>query len=698
MSDRTLMRLGRLLAASAVVVALISMGILAVVQKDFLIAVFVIQNGIIAVGFGSLAWVAFRTQQRNGEVWALAWAAFFGAVFAAGVAIVVLWGEASFPEFSVDFLGTLTPSELPLGVAVAVQTVAWAYIPAFLLVLTLGLLLFPDGRPPSPRWRWVGWYSVVTIALAVAPWIWLSRPSSTVPLSSTPAGTAGQLTGVFLALALLAAVLSVAALAVRYRQSSGVTRRQIRWIALGGSLLVATLIVSSVVDGVTGESGTVSNSLILVGEAVLILSFWIAITKYRLYDIDLVISKTVTYGALAIFITAVYVAVVVGVGTLIGQGDEPNLALAIGATALVALLFEPIRSRLQRWANRLVYGERSTPYAVLSGLTARLSEADPNEQSLVRLVELLASGTGAEEAVVWLRVGDQLRPEATNSSVTPASVPIDGSALPKLPGDAAEPIEHGSELLGALSIHKSKADPVTPADQRLLEDVAAGAGLLLRNIRLNAELAARATELRSSRRRLVAAQDAERRRLERNLHDGAQQQVVALKVKLGLARTLAEREDVPQVAEAVGDLAGDAQRAVDGMRSAARGIYPPLLEAEGVRVALVAAGRDASVTVDVEADGFARYPPEIEGTIYFCVLESLRSMRNTGTAQVTLADDGEFVEFSVRGASAGSSSGHGLTAVGDRVEALGGTLKVEPVPGVGTVVTGRLPATALERL
>jgi len=698
MSDRTLMRLGRLLAASAVVVALISMGILAVVQKDFLIAVFVIQNGIIAVGFGSLAWVAFRTQQRNGEVWALAWAAFFGAVFAAGVAIVVLWGEASFPEFSVDFLGTLTPSELPLGVAVAVQTVAWAYIPAFLLVLTLGLLLFPDGRPPSPRWRWVGWYSVVTIALAVAPWIWLSRPSSTVPLSSTPAGTAGQLTGVFLALALLAAVLSVAALAVRYRQSSGVTRRQIRWIALGGSLLVATLIVSSVVDGVTGESGTVSNSLILVGEAVLILSFWIAITKYRLYDIDLVISKTVTYGALAIFITAVYVAVVVGVGTLIGQGDEPNLALAIGATALVALLFEPIRSRVQRWANRLVYGERSTPYAVLSGLTARLSEADSNEQALVRLVELLASGTGAEEAVVWLRVGDQLRPEAATSSEAPEAIPNHNGTLPELPGEAAEPILHAGELLGVLSISKSKADPVTPSDQRLLEDVAAGAGLLLRNIQLNAELADRAEELRFSRRRLVAAQDLERRRLERNLHDGAQQQVVAIKVKLGLARTVAQREEVGEVADAVGELSADTQRAVDGMRAAARGIYPPLLEAEGVRAALVAAGRETAVPINIESDGFGRYPPEIEATIYFCVLEALGAMGGPETTRVSLGDNGEMVTFSVQNASAGPSSGHGLTAVADRVEALGGTLKVEPVPGGGTVVTGRLPATALERL
>jgi signal transduction histidine kinase len=267
-----------------------------------------------------------------------------------------------------------------------------------------------------------------------------------------------------------------------------------------------------------------------------------------------------------------------------------------------------------------------------------------------------------------------------------------------LPGDAAEPILHSEELLGALSISKAKADPVTPADRQLLQDVAAGAGLLLRNIQLNADLADRAEELRSSRRRLIAAQDSERRRLERNLHDGAQQQVVALKVKLGLAKTLAEREDVPEVADSVADLAEDTQRAVDGMRAAARGIYPPLLEAEGLRAALIAAAREASIGVDIEADGIGRYPPEIEATIYFCVLEALGSMGGPETTRVSLGDNGEMVTFSVQNAFVGSSSGHGLTAVADRVEALGGTLKVEPVPGGGTVVTGRLPATALERL
>ena len=616
--DRTRIRLGRILAGTTVGAAIIGMAILAALGHwDIYVEVFVVHNGLLAVGFGSLVWVTITTQARNRAVWALAWGAFFGALFTAGFAVFALIVPAAILELPIEELSALSPSDLSLAAAIALQPVAWAWIPSFLLVLTLGLLWFPDGRPPSSRWRWVGWYCVATITVAAAALAWLGRPSSTLPIDVPveSSGTVGLIAAAAISLGMVGVVLSVAALVVRYRRSSGVTRRQIRWIAWGGTFFAAILVMTQIAEGPTGSGNSISGYLGLVGESVLIVSFAVAITKYRLYDIDVVISRTVTYGALALFITAVYVAIVVGVGALFGQGDEPNLALAIAATAVVALLFEPIRSRVQRWANRLVYGERSTPYAVLSELTARLSEADSNEQALARLAELLASGIGAEEAVVWLRVGDQLRPEAATSGAVPVAVPIEGAGLPELPGDATEPVEHGGELLGALSIRKNKADPITPADQRLLEDVAAGAGLLLRNIRLNAELAARAEELRSSRRRLIAAQDSERRRLERNLHDGAQQQVVALKVKLGLAKTLAQREGVPQVAAAVSDLTDDSQRAVDGMRAAARGIYPPLLEAEGVRAALVAAGREAAIPIEIAADGFGRYPPEIEATV-----------------------------------------------------------------------------------
>jgi signal transduction histidine kinase len=261
--------------------------------------------------------------------------------------------------------------------------------------------------------------------------------------------------------------------------------------------------------------------------------------------------------------------------------------------------------------------------------------------------------------------------------------------------DAVEAITHGGELLGALSIVKDRADPVSPGDRQLLVDVAAGAGLLLRNIRLNAELADRADELRVSRRRLVAAQDAERRRLERNLHDGAQQQVVALKVKLGLARTLAERENLAEIAEAVGDLASDTQRAVDGMRTVARGIYPPLLEAEGLGAALQAVGRDAPYPVVVDADGLGRYPAEVEATIYFSVLEAITqsSPPSGGAGRVRVVDDAGVLGFTVEGVAMAETPGAALSSVTDRIDALGGVLDYDPA---ANTITGHLPTTAME--
>ena len=694
MNDQTRSLVGRSLAGVAVIGAAASVAVLLLIGKwTFLVEEFGLHNVVAAIGLGLIAWVAFGTQARNGAVWALAWSAFFGMLQAAGVASVALFERAD-PTL---FAPTSSPSEWPLGAAIANQTVSWTWIPSVFILLTIWLLLFPDGKPLSPRWRWVGWFSAALITVSAVSFAWATRPSSTENFASETEGNVeGLIAFGLLALLLLipTSLLSASSLVLRYRRSSGMARQQIRWIAWGGSVLavsMAWLIPAGVVSG-----GGLSGLIALAGEVLLIIAIAIAMTRYRLYDIDVVISRTVTYGALALFITAVYVAIVVGVGSLVGQGDEPNLALAIVATAAVALLFEPIRRRLQAWANRLVYGDRATPYSVLSEMSVRFSDAGPSEDRLKRLAQLITSGTGADEAVVWLRVGDRLRPEAFTSSDTPRSVNLDSGLLPELPGDAASAIEHAGELLGALSIGKSKAEPVTPADQQLLHDVAAGAGLLLRNIQLNAELTDRAEELRFSRRRLVAAQDLERRKLERNLHDGAQQQVVALKVKLGLAKTMAEREGVEPVADAVGDLADDTQRAVDGMRAAARGIYPPLLEAEGVRAALVAAGRDASRPVEVEDDGFGRYPPEIEATIYFSVLEAIGPVGGPEVAHVNLGDTGEMVSFSVHSAPVEPASVHGLTAVVDRVEALGGTLDVETFPDGDRRIVGRLPVTAMD--
>jgi len=364
----------------------------------------------------------------------------------------------------------------------------------------------------------------------------------------------------------------------------------------------------------------------------------------------------------------------------------------------VAIAFEPLRSRVQRGANRLVFGKRATPYEVLSKTTTRLADSGSPEETLAQVARLVVDGTGAAEAVLWLKIGDHMQP---HSAAPPealgelAGFPVVDHQLPDIPGEASVPVRHRDELLGALSITKPRGQSVTSADERVLADVAAGSGLLLRNIGLNAELAERAEQLRVSRRRLVAAHDAERHRLERDLHDGAQQQVVALKVKLGIARTLAEREGAIKVAEIVSGLASTTQEAVDAMRAVAHGIYPPLLETEGLETALAAVKRTVPVPVELVVTGLDRHERSVEESVYFAVLGTLSQAVDAGATVVTITLHGsaDTLTFSVDTDSAVGD----VVAVEDRIAALGGNLTVTSEP-TGTTIRGELatPAKPLE--
>lgn len=235
---------------------------------------------------------------------------------------------------------------------------------------------------------------------------------------------------------------------------------------------------------------------------------------------------------------------------------------------------------------------------------------------------------------------------------------------------------------------KDRGESITGADEKVMADVGAGVGALLRNVSLNAELAERAEQLKVSRRRLIAAQDAERHRLERDLHDGAQQQVVALKVKLGIARTLAEREGAEPVADLVASLAEATQEAVDGMRAVAHGIYPPLLEAEGLEAALGAVRRTIPVPVEIRADGVGRYERSAEESVYFCVIGIITEALDAGASglAVSLSGEDQRIRFVVR-ADAGVGD---LQSVEDRIDALGGILTVTR-RAEASEITGGIP-------
>jgi signal transduction histidine kinase len=418
----------------------------------------------------------------------------------------------------------------------------------------------------------------------------------------------------------------------------------------------------------------------------------VAVLRYRLYEIDVVIGKTVVFAVLAAFITIVYVALVIGVGTMVGNNRSTLLSAV--AAAVVAVAFQPARQRARRLANRVVYGKRATPYEVLSSFTDRAAETYATDDVLPRLVRVLAEGIGANEARVWLSVGNELRPVAAwpvNGAVSPIS--LDGTAaLPAFPEpERAFPVRHGGELLGAISVVTSPSDPLGPDRQRLVEDVAAQTALVLRNVRL-------IEELRDSRRRIVASQDERAKALERNIHDGAQQQLVALAVKQRLAESFVDR-DPAKTKAMLADIQVETREALETLRDLARGIYPPLLADKGLGVALASQSRKAAIPVEVEADGVGRYPQEVESALYFCCLEALQNVAKyarAARAYLRLSADDDTLRFEVRDDGAGFDQltvpfGSGLQGMADRLDAIRGSLHVRSAPGEGTTIIGIVP-------
>ena len=424
-----------------------------------------------------------------------------------------------------------------------------------------------------------------------------------------------------------------------------------------------------------------------------------------------VISKTIVYGSLAAFITTVYVAIVAGIGSLgssspSGSGSRPNLALSILATAVVAVAFQPVRERMQHLANRLVYGKRATPYEALSELAGQVGATYAVEDLLPRLARILADGTGAERADVWLKADQELRVEASWPPGTwpPGTgrsrrVAIKDGEEPTIDGtDRFTLVRHEGEVLGALSVSTRPGTSLTPAEDKLVSDLGAQAGLILRNVGLTEQLLVRLAELRASRLRIVAAQDDQRRRIERDIHDGAQQQLLSIAAKLELAESVAGQAEDRERA-LIAQLKEDTRGALETLRELARGIYPPLLADQGLTAAVGAQLRKAPMPVELDADGIGRYPEEIETAIYFCCVEALQNAvkhAKPSIVRVRLAGSAGEVSFAVQDDGPGfdresAPASSGLMHMSDRLAALGGSLEIDARPGSGTSVAGRIP-------
>ena len=402
--------------------------------------------------------------------------------------------------------------------------------------------------------------------------------------------------------------------------------------------------------------------------------------RFRLYDLDVVVRKTVVAGVLAVFVGVVYAAFVAAGSLLVGSNDT---TIAVVAAVVLAVAFQPVRIRARRFADRLVYGKRANPYEVLTEFSSRVGGAYATEDVVPRMAQILGEGAGAKVARVWLRVGRELRPSASwpSDATAQSNVAIDGDAVPTIHGAYAAAVRDRGELLGALSVEMPASDPMTPDKERLVADLASQAGLVLRNVAL-------VEELRESRRRLVAAQDHERRKLERNIHDGAQQQLVALAVKARLARQFVAR-DPAKTEEMLGQIEAETQTALDDLRDLARGIYPPLLADKGLGSALDAQARKAPFPVRVDADGVGRLPQDVEAAVYFSCLEALQNVAKYAAASeatITITRSPTLLTFAVTDDGRGfdptaMASGGGLEGLADRLAAIGGTFDLRTASG-----------------
>jgi signal transduction histidine kinase len=585
----------------------------------------------------------------------------------------------------------------PVVVAMGfLSSLGWL-VGTFSVVLFLPML-FPDGHLPSRRWLPFAWLCAVVLAFLGVSMLFgqdiLTGSSDDAVIANPffmPAVAGLEIPDAVFGLTLIGLLVgSVASLVVRFRRSSGVERQQIKWVALAVAFLASSFVLSTVASGI-GLNGDLIDSIVTgIAFITLPVAVAVAVLQYHLFDLDLVVKKALVAGALVLLVIAAYAAVV-GLLGVITSGNESS-GFVFTVALLLGLAFRPVTRFARRIADRVVYGRRATPYEVLTEFSERVGESYATEDVLGRMAQILGQATGAGSARVWLRLGAELRPAASwPTDPEPAVVAsVAHEVLPTIEGETVVEVRDRGELLGALSVAMPPSDPMNASKEGLVRDLASQAGLVLRNVRL-------VEELRASQRRLVTAQDQERRRLERNIHDGAQQQLVALSVKTRLARDLTPR-DPARAAEMLTQADAEIQRALEDLRDLARGIYPPFLVDEGLAAALDAQARRSPVPTTVRSGGLGRYAPEVEAAVYFSCLEALQNVAKyaeASSASVTLSQSNGHLTFEVvddgRGFDPGAErSGTGLQGIADRLGALHGEVTIRSELGAGTRVRGRI--------
>jgi signal transduction histidine kinase len=433
------------------------------------------------------------------------------------------------------------------------------------------------------------------------------------------------------------------------------------------------------------------------------------------------VSVAVAALALTVALAIGQAVAVLALGRLPDDDEQAFLAPSLLAAAVATLAYAPARRSGAGFANRWVFGIRRRPESAGRTLTERASEGVPLDELLLQLCETLRWATGAQCVEVWTREGAVFDRATSVPDRGPASVActtaelsalarthVAGDAwldlwVPRLRNDRSDaqvrlaPAVHTGAVLGYLLVERLAVDPrFGEDDDHALAEIGRRLAEVLHARRLDAALTSTLDDLRASRSRLVAAADAERRRIERNLHDGAQQHLVALAVSLRLARDLAQ-DDPEASAEILDQLGHDVRDTIQQLRDLAHGIYPPLLADAGLAEALRAAAQRSpnAVRVDSTRD---RFPAEVEAAVYFCCLEALQNAAKhapDADVEVRVWDDERVLRFEITDDGPGfdvrtATAGHGFQNMADRLGAIGGRVSWHGIPGRGTRVAGEV--------
>ena len=562
--------------------------------------------------------------------------------------------------------------------------------------------VFPDGLYQRPYERRL----VIATGVALVPllllWM-LGSPTLTDPnviwypvAARSPIALSGLTAlgglGSFVESPTTIMLLALLILVLRYRRFGAEQRRQIKW-PLYALAVTAVFFAALFIPPRGWGLPPWAQAIIYYGIALLIpTGILIGIVRHRLLDVDLVIRRSLVYGVLWAVIALAYIGVAAALGVALGQ--QVPLALAIGITVVATLVFQPARRRLEALADRLVFGHRLSGYELIGQLGARLESSPAAEDVAGTVASAVQAGLGAR----WVRVilsGSERKP------LVAVGIALGEEAAAVL----AAPLVHGGEVIGQIECGPKRDDRYDDADRDLLTNLGRQAALAIRNSQLAGELAARLEELAASRARLVQAEEVGRRRLERDLHDGVQQELVGLLARLGLARNQLRR-DATAAEGTLSDAQVDARRALESVQDLARGIHPAVLTDRGLIEAVEERATRMNLPVEVSLDGIARdmrLSPQLEGAAYFFVSEALANVLKhsraksaairfqclpAGSLLVEVKDDGSGFDLATTRLS-------GLRGLGDRIEAVGGRMEVSRGRPAGTVLRAYLPAEAV---